>query len=531
MHDRNPKRQIILVYGEEAQMIRMAEQVDLAARERSQAGVSDGIINPLAIYETDAERALIGKRMELEKRYQMALGLDLPPILVPADMPSSIQSSALETSVQYYRKAPTDMEMAQSFLKRVTVRRVGQRVYRFNGRIYKHLTEDQFHTLIYDTLRQELSISGSSKQIRTVAAAIMAEPSIEISPENVNEAGICLRNGVLSLVDFQLYKHSPSYFNTWMLDVDWLGEQPCPACDQFFAFATGGDPVLIQRFWEAIAYTLFPDNKAKRFIVLMGLGDAGKSVWGDLVASFFETDAVGSVDIFRIGDRFSLATLVNKRVNISMDLSNAALNEQAVSIIKQITGRDLVQVEEKYKAPYAARIGCKLIFGTNHTLRTNSHDIAFLRRILYLPFRYPVPPSRQNPNLRNLLRAERSGILYRALKAYRGLVAKNYFFSGDDIYDFTKVHQVGEDTVDTASDLEQFVADHCVEQKESFVPTDVLFERYQSYCQSLKHEYIRNKQVFSTKFNAIMQCNPNIRNKKKRVNGVACNGYEGLSLI
>lgn len=530
MNNCNNQRPIITVTGEDAKLVRLAEQINIEATRRAQADAG-GAIAPMIFYESEVERQIMDRLRELEKKYQVAYGLAFPPILVPADTLSSNQSSAFETSIQYSRKAPTDMEMAQLFLKRVTVRRVGQRIYRFNGRIYKHLTEDQFHTLIYDTLRQELSISGSSKQIRTVAAAIMAEPSIEVSLENVNEAGICLRNGVLSLADFQLYKHSPSFFNTWMLDVDWLGEQPCPVCDQFFAFAAGGDPVLIQRFWEAIAYALFPDNRAKRFIVLMGLGDTGKSVWGDLVASFFENDAVGSVDIFRLGDRFSLATLVNKRVNISMDLSDAALNEQAVSIIKQITGRDLVQVEEKYKAPYAARIGCKLIFGTNHTLRTNSHDIAFLRRVLYLPFRYPVPSSKQNPNLRNLLRAEHSGILYKAFKAYKGLVAKGYFFSGDDIYDFTKAYQVGEDAADMASDLEQFVTAHCIEKKNNFVPTDVLFECYQSYCQSLNHEYIRNKQVFSTKFNAIMQCNPNIQNKKKRVNGISCNGYEGLSLI
>ena len=88
------------------------------------------------------------------------------------------------------------MEMAQLFLERVTVRRVGQRIYRYNGRIYKLLTVDQFHSLIYDMLRQELSVSGSSKQIRSVADAIMAEPSIEVRQESVNEAGICLRNGV-----------------------------------------------------------------------------------------------------------------------------------------------------------------------------------------------------------------------------------------------------------------------------------------------------------------------------------------------
>lgn len=528
MNNINRKRKIIPVYGEEAQLVRMAEQADLTARQRTQASVPAGIINPMTIYETPAEQALIGKLAELEEKYRIAHGLSLPPILVPADTHHS-QSLAGTTSTRYFHKVPTDMEMAQIFLRRVTMRRVGQRVYQFNGRIYKRLTEDQFHTLIYDTLREELSITGSSKQIRTVAAAIMAEPDIEIRQECINEGAICLRNGVLSLADFKLYPHSPSFFNTWMLDVDWLGEQSCPTCDQFFGFAAGGDTVLIQRFWEAVAYAIFPDNKAKRFIVLMGLGDTGKSVWGNMIASFFENDAVGSVDIFRLGDRFSLSTLVNKRVNISMDLSDNALNMQAVAIIKQITGGDLVQVEEKYKPSYPAKIGCKLIFGTNHILRAN--DVAFLRRVLYLPFNYQVPHHMQNPNLRQMLRAEKPGIFYKALQAYKGLTARGYFFSGDNVYDFIKAHQAGEEIVDMASDLEQFVAAHCVEQKDGFVTTDALYECYQRHCLGINHDYIRNKQTFSAKFNTLMQSSPNVKLCKRRVDGMPCNGYAGLFLI
>lgn len=528
MNDINRKRKIISVYGEEAKLVKMAEQADFTARQRAQASTPAGLINPITTYETPAEQALVWQVMELEKKYQMAFGLALPPILVAADTPLS-QLPADSPSIKYFHRAPTDMEMAQLFLKRVTVRRVGQRIYRYNGRIYKLLTVDQFHTLIYDTLRQELSISGNSKQIRTVEEAIMAEPSIEVRQESINEVGICLRNGVLSLSDFNLYNHSPSFFNTWMLDVDWLGEQPCSSCDRFFEFAAGGDPVLIQRFWEAIAYALFPDNRAKRFIVLMGLGDTGKSVFGDMIASFFEEDAVGSVDIFRLGDRFSLSTLVNKRVNISMDLSDAALNMQAIGIIKQITGGDLVQVEEKYKPSYAAKIGCKLIFGTNHTLRAN--DVAFLRRVLYLPFNYPVPHHMQNPNLRQMLRSEKSGIFYRALNAYKSLVAKGYFFSGDNIYDFTKAYQAGEAAADMSTDLENFVATHCVEQADGFVTTKALFDSYQSYCQSINHDFIRNKQTFSAKFNNLVQSISGVTLGKRRVNGTACNGYSGLNLI
>lgn len=531
MNDFNSKRKIILVTGEEAQLIRMAEQVELTASQRSQAEVPAGTINPLIVYETVAEKTIIGKKMELERQYQLSHGLLLPPILMPADTQPPNQPALAGGAIRPYRHAPTDMEMAEIFINRVTVKRIGETIYHFDGRIYRELTEDQLHTLIFNTLRHELSVSGSSKQIKSVAAAIKAEPQIEVKPEEMNVGGICLRNGILNLANFQLLEHSPRYFFTWMLDVKWLGEKPCPACDHFFEYAAGGDPMLVQRFWEALAYAILPDYNAKRFLLLMGKSDTGKSVWGAMVESFFEEDFVGSVDIFKFGDRFPISTLVRKRVNISMDLSNSAMTEQAASVIKQITGRDLILVEEKYKAPYTTRIGCKFIFGTNHALRTNSHDVAFLRRVLYLPFNYPVPHNAQNPNLRQILKSEKPGIFYKALMAYRGLVAKGYYFSGDDIYDFTKAYQVGEEVADTATDLEQFVAAHCIEQKESFVPTDVLFECYQSYCQSLNHEYIRNKQVFSTKFNAIMQCNPNIQNKKKRVNGISCNGYEGLSLI
>lgn len=531
MHDWNQDRQIIPVYGEEAQLVRMAEQVELAARQRSQASAPSGTIDPLIVYETDAEKAVIGKKMELERHYQLSHGLSLPPILVPADTQLPNQSPVAGNSIKIYRQAPTDMEMAEIFINRVTVKRKGETIYRFDGRIYRELKEDQFHTLIFDTLRQELSISGSSKQIKSVAAAIMAEPRIEVKPEEMNVGGICLRNGILNLANFQLHEHSPRYFFTWMLDVNWLGEQPCPACDQFFEYAAGGDLVLIQRFWEALAYTLLPDYNAKRFLLLMGKGDTGKSVWGATVESFFEEDFVGSVDIFKFGDRFPIGTLVHKRVNISMDLSNAAMTEQAAGIIKQITGRDLIMVEEKYKTPYATRIDCKLIFGTNHALRTNSHDTAFLRRVLYLPFNYPVPHNAQNPNLREILRAEKPGIFYKALMAYRGLVAKGYYFSGDNIYDFTKAYQVGEEVADTATDLEQFIAAHCVGQADGFVTTDALFEYYQSYCRNLGHDFIQNKQTFSTKFNALVQSIPSVKLCKQRVDGIPCNGYAGLALI
>lgn len=49
----------------------------------------------------------------------------------------------------------------------------------------------------------------------------MAEPFIEVKADDFAADMICLQNGVLNLHDFKLYAHSPQYFLTWMMDVNY----------------------------------------------------------------------------------------------------------------------------------------------------------------------------------------------------------------------------------------------------------------------------------------------------------------------
>lgn len=189
----NDERQIIGVSGEDAKIIQMAEDVEIAAAARAQENCPAGLISPLITFDTEAEREVIGKRMELQRRYQQQNGLKLPPILVPLRQSVPYQPQVVpENIVRYHRGAPSDMELAQILLNRVTLRRQGEQIYQFNGRYYERLTTDKFNTLIYDTLREELSINGSSKQIRSVAAAIMAEPFIEVKADDFAADMICL---------------------------------------------------------------------------------------------------------------------------------------------------------------------------------------------------------------------------------------------------------------------------------------------------------------------------------------------------
>lgn len=323
--------------------------------------------------------------------------------------------------------------------------------------------------------------------------------------------------------------HSPDFFFTIQLQVDYQGPQPTPVMDRFIHQITGGDPVLAQRIWEMLGYCLVPqDNRAKRIILYQGVGNTGKSVLANLLASFYEESAVGSVDAFHIGDRFALSAISTKALNISMDLPNSALNDQSVGVLKQISGNDLVQVEEKYKTPYAAKIGCKMIFGTNHQLRTSSFDAAFLRRILLIPFNYPVPRHAQDPDLVAKPKNEKAGILFTALQAYRQLVANNYIFTGDDRYDLLNATQAGEQLTDQDTLIEQLIERHVAAMPGGFVPTEELHMLYLSE----NPNGLSDRQKFSARF---MQLTAKkgvlVLNKKKRINGEPTNGYEGIMLV
>lgn len=526
------KPQIIEVTGEEAKLVQAAELVDLNAERRTLAETPAGKLAPITFLETEQERAIMSQYMKLCSQYQMAYGLPCPPILIAKPDYVPIQKEPTLTYQKYTQRFMTDMELADLLMQRVILCRKGKTVYLYNGTHYVRLSEDKLRTLIKEKLREELSVRGSSSQLKGVVEAITAEPTIEKDDIGNIRHGLCLQNGILDVSTFTLYEHSPQYNFTWKMPVNWLRAQPCPVFDGFLNTVTGGDPILTQRFWEAIGYVLVPyDNNAKRFILMIDYGDTGKSVLGELLRSFFEPSSVGSVDIFRMGDRFSLSTLVHKLVNISMDLSDSALNEQAISIIKQITGRDLVQVEEKYITPYAAEIKCKLVFGTNHQLRIGSQDRAFANRILYLPFNYPIPVNQQDRLLLDKLLNERSGILYKALFAYRTLVSNGYVFSGDDRYNLVHAYQPAEETVSQTDTLEQFTRECCMEDMGGFVPTDILYQSYLQFCQIHQRGGIDNKQIFSAKFNAIIrQMYPAAKLSKKRINGVPSNGYQGISL-
>ena len=544
------KNQIIYVGGEEAELVKAADVIiGDAERTAKEQESQTGLHSPMLFFGT-AERAEIVRQVDkMKEDYRASRNLNEMPILIPYDL-LPIERKELSASGKFYgmvsdyssgtraafhpykagrdRHEPTHFDLEGLVVQRACIKAFNDDIFHYSGGHYRKLTEHDALVLIRKCIESELRIAGNANQLNNILSLLRTDAQImDIPLEQADLNIICVGNGLLDLDTLCMTAPTPNFFFTSRIEADWRGSQPCPLFDRFLGQVTGGNPVLTTRIWQAIGYALVPDNRAKRFIVMQGVGDSGKSVLGNLLSSFFDHSAVSSVDIFKLKDRFTTAELAGKRLNISMDLPAGNISEQAVGILKQITGGDEITIEEKYKKPRVEKINCTMLFGTNHTISLWMPDEAFARRMLLIPFQFRVPKEAQDPHLLERLEAEKSGILYHAVMAYKQLRSGGYIFAGDDQHTFYT--QLEECRTRPNDGISEFVQRCCSFDPSAFTSTEMLFRAYLDFCTANRMCSAQDKTAFSRRLGTI--CAGKVERGKQRVSNIPLNGYQGIALI
>lgn len=536
------KTRFIQVQNEEAAIVQAANEIETRANEQATqreevASKEHGKIltDPMRFFGSEENAEIVRRRDEIQKEYQTKYELPYPPILIPAIPPSPAPTPqrAFETrgtsqsGVPYRERQgpPLPEELKERFLKFVPTFRKGERLRMWEGNHYRCLTKNEAQARIKTVLRAECYIPNPSALLSGIYKMLTTEEAIAGEPDCYPFL-VAVQNGEVDLRTMRLGPASPAHHLVHYLDVPWEGPQPCPVFSAFLDQVSGGDPELRQRIVEAIGYLLVPDYGAKKFVVFQGPGDSGKSVLGNLVASFFLPGDFASLTDFQFGERFALSSIANCQLCLSMDLADGVIDGKAVSVLKQITGGDALSIEGKGKDAYTDYIRCKLLFGTNNPIRLKSRDHAFANRVLLVPFFYPVPPERQDRGLLEKLKAERPAILYQALHAYHAVMDRGYQFTGEVRFGFTPSHIVLEEN--SANTMETFVTRCCELDKEVFTSSEALHNAYISFCDQVGCPAIADRASFSRALNACL-CGK-LRQDKKRVNGVPTNGYWGIKL-
>lgn len=377
---------------------------------------------------------------------------------------------------------------------------------------YVPVSQREIEELLLDRFYHVVVASGSPSIAKKCAELIVRKkPTVVTSADKQHI--LCFQNGYLPLTNlentgFYPYSAPVGFCPTYLINAtghvnmhNWglMKTLKTTAMDTFLDTIACGNPKVVMRIWQMIGYLLTPDTSGKCFFLLQGVPNSGKSVLGNLIKSLISEHRIVNLDIDQLGKKNATSLLVNKSINISMDLPNKTLLPLAIRNIKLITGNDDLTVEYGNGTYASYRGNCKFLFATNHALTLKGADLGLEERIVCIPFLYSIPAVQRDRNLLTSLLNEHNEIVAKALAYYRDLRNNNYIFAGSELpVCKAKIRYLPIEAEDMDATLCQFVEECCeFVSTQHRTHTHILFAAYQNYCKENGHTPIDNMAAFS----------------------------------
>lgn len=222
-----------------------------------------------------------------------------------------------------------------------------------------------------------------------------------------------VENGLLDVSTGTLVGHSPDDPAWTLLPVKWDPAATCPTFDEWIDERCGDQAEVLL---EAAGLMLVPSYPQRRAVFLFGPSRSGKSTFLRLlraVAGKSATTNVSLADMEQTHNRFRVALLYGKLLNVAPDLSDMRLRD--LSVFKQLTGGDDVTAEKKYAQAFTFTSQALHVFSANTLPEVTEQSSAFMNRVVPVQFPHTFEGS-EDPSLEEQLMLELPGILVRLVE-------------------------------------------------------------------------------------------------------------------
>lgn len=426
--------------------------------------------------------------------------------------------------------------LLEHFLKTVPCANIDGVFHIFDSQknIYRPFAKKELEEFLITRYYRAISLSGSLRVVKECVELIIRHTYKEEQSAEKRQL-LCFPNGFLSLANIEqinFFPYSYPVYNARPIDTinyiyppfnpyptyqincsnfpiasTWeaMKDLPTPHMDSFLRTCAYGTPNFEKRAWEMLGYLLSPDRNGKCFFVLQGLPNSGKSIFGRLIQELLPDYKIANLDVDQLNKKKATKRLVNKCINISMDLPNKPIAPPTIRSIKLITGNDTLTIEHENGDFETYKGNCTFLFATNHAITLRGSDSGFEERLVCIPFRYSVPHKHRNPYLLELLLKEKDYIVAKALAYYRDLRNNGYVFSGSEYELFKpKVRYLPTEAEDMDAGLCDFIDNRCeFVSQENGIHTEDLYNAYRQYCKDYNETPIDNANSFSRR---LMRC-------------------------
>ncbi len=235
---------------------------------------------------------------------------------------------------------------------------------------------------------------------------IMIRDNTPASPANM----IAFRNGILDIKDGSFSPFSPNTVITNRIEWDYNPHAYSEITDKTLDKIACDDPNIRALLEEAAGFCLFRRNELGKAFILTGTGSNGKSTYLNMLKHLLGKQNISSLDLKKLGDRFSTVMLFGKLANIGDDISDEFIMD--ASIFKKIVTGETIDAEQKGQPKFEFEPYTKLFFSANNIPRMGKgrDSAAILRRLVIIPFdaKFSADDPDFNPHIGYMLRSQES---------------------------------------------------------------------------------------------------------------------------
>ncbi|MDB5314018.1 MAG: hypothetical protein JWO38_8220 [Gemmataceae bacterium] len=344
-------------------------------------------------------------------------------------------------------------------------------------------------------------------------------------PDGKPRNWLTVESGVLDLDTRALHPHDPNWFSTVSLPVAYIPGAARPELWlQFLGNALEADPGRIGLFQEVMGACLDRQYDAQWFAVLVGEGGNGKSVALNVVRALLGEQNVASVGLDQLAGgahRFAAYGLYGRLANVKGD--QPYFDSRDESSLKELTGGDLFQFEQKGRQPVFAQNRCKLIFACNAVPTFKDKTEGLWRRFIPIPFGRVVPAGEREPAMLTpaYWAAEMPGILNWALDGLTRLKARKRFELPPASLALVDQHRMD------SNPARMFLNEAYKNAPgiTTFLPTHVIYDAYTHWCENGGYDYPLTVAAFGKEIGRQF---PAAESKTQRQHGKIVRGWTGI---
>lgn len=202
-------------------------------------------------------------------------------------------------------------------------------------------------------------------------------------------------------------------FTPYSIDVYYDPDAPrVPIVDNYINHLTGGSENYKKLLMEVLGHTLIVDPEFKRllakFFIFIGSGGNGKGTLLQIIKQILTPKNVTGMSISELADERYLNTLRGKLANLGDDIQDAAINNNHMKVLKNISTCDYMSIRELYKNSVNMFFTSTLIFTSNHLLKSFEKGESYKRRVMWLPMFTEVNEDNKDPKFISKLTSKES---------------------------------------------------------------------------------------------------------------------------